>query len=88
MKILSILAILVGSVAVAGPETPQMVSAKGLPRGCSIYLWPGSPVSGGRCIFSDSVMTGIQTVDPLVIRCSRLEVRCTRAKARPTEKKG
>ncbi len=88
MKILAVLAILVGSVALAAPERPQEISAKGLPRGCSVYLWPGSQVSGGRCVFSDSVMTGIQSVDPLVIRCSRIEVRCTRPKSRPIEKKG
>ena len=31
---------------------------------------------GGRCPFSDEVMVGIRRLDPLTIRCARLEVTC------------
>lgn len=88
MKILAVLTLFSSALAFGAAERATEIRAKGLPRGCSVYLWPGSSVSGGRCVFSDSVMTGIQSVDPLTIRCSRLEVRCNRTKARPTEKKG
>ena len=44
--------------------------------GCSVRVWSGQPRQGGRCLFSDEVMTGIRSIDPMIILCSRLDVQC------------
>lgn len=61
-------------------ETETLVTSKAPSRvgNCQVRIWSAHDVTGGRCTFFDEVMVGIRTVDPLVIRCGRLEVTCSR----------
>ncbi len=43
---------------------------------CQVMKWGTHQTSGGRCLFSDEVMTGIISVDPLIVQCSMLRVTC------------
>ena len=45
---------------------------------CNVNVGFGHPTQGSRCVFTDEVMTGIQSLDPFVILCSRVGVQCTR----------
>lgn len=45
---------------------------------CQVNLMGGFNVTGGRCRFFDEAMTGIVSLDPLTIRCSRINVSCNR----------
>lgn len=35
-------------------------------------------VGGGRCRFRDEVVIGVVSVDPIIVRCARLDVQCSR----------
>jgi hypothetical protein len=49
---------------------------------CNVNVWSGMPYQGNRCPFFDQVMTGIEKLDPLTIRCSRMSINCFRGKER------
>ena len=61
----------VASAAMAS-EVPTEV-----PANCRVNVGFGSLSPGGRC-FSGEVMTGIRSMDPLQIYCSRITVDCPR----------
>lgn len=45
---------------------------------CNTWLMGAHVVQGNRCRFSDEAMVGIESVDPMRIRCARISVRCNR----------
>ncbi len=73
MKLL--LAMIVLSSFAWGAETAEKTDERSF---CNVSLFSGSSVVGNRCRFFDEVMTGIVRLDPLTIRCSRLNVTCNR----------
>jgi hypothetical protein len=79
MKIAALTAALLGTFAFAVPKESERVAFSERFPGCDVRLWNAMDVAGGRCRFLDEVMVGIRTIDPLIIRCARLDVRCNRA---------
>ena len=55
-----------------------LLSASALAADCQVRTYFAHDVSGGRCIFNDEVMVGISKLEPLTVRCAKLEVRCNR----------
>lgn len=45
-------------------------------RSCNATTYLIQNVVGGQCRWSDQIMVGITSLDPLVIRCARLQVSC------------
>ena len=63
----------------AATDLQQDVAPKAANRAfCNVNLMGGFNVTGGRCHFFDEVMTGIVSLEPLTIRCSRVTVTCNR----------
>ena len=52
---------------------------------CTVRVWLAHDVQGGRCYFSDEVMVGIKSLDPLVVRCGRVEVQCPKGNVDTSE---
>lgn len=78
--------LVVAGAAMAGEEGMMLKELK-TPNGpCQVRVGFGHTTSGGRCFSYDEVMTGIQSVDPLMIRCSRLEVTCRDSDGATAEK--
>ena len=48
---------------------------------CDVRTYMAHDTTSGRCSYWDEVMVGITRLDPLTIRCARLEVRCNREAA-------
>lgn len=61
------------AVAQEGNVIREVVTPNGT---CQVRVGYGHITAGGRCFPGDEVMTGIHQGDPLMIRCSRLEVTC------------
>lgn len=50
-----------------------------LSQRCETRTYLAHDTPGSRCNFWDEVMVGIAKLDPLTIRCARLEVTCPSA---------
>ena len=87
MKIVALVVSFVGVLSFASPQDSDRIPFSERFPGCDVRLWSAADVTGGRCRFLDEVMVGIRSLDPLVIRCARLEVRCSRPSAPATEKR-
>ena len=61
-----------------GAKSNNSVSAPKDRAFCNVSMMGGFTTTGGRCRFFDEVMTGIVSLDPLTIRCSRVNVTCNR----------
>ncbi len=69
--------LLLTSVTFAAEETIQLKITSPEDMYCTTNTYGEYIASGSRCFYGD-VMTGIQSVSPIQIRCSRLTVNCSR----------
>ena len=53
---------------------------------CQASTYFSHSVTGNSCIFNDEVMVGIDSIEPMRIRCARLQVNCTRPTEQSPEK--
>ena len=66
--------IFVGNTYAASPE--RVIETKDGRIRCSVRTYFGYNTTRPKCRWWDEVMIGITSVDPLTIRCARLEVTC------------
>lgn len=65
-----------GAVLAAVSVASTTGEHKGIGQRCDVRTYLAHDVPGSRCNYWDEVMVGIKSVDPLTIRCARLEVTC------------
>ena len=79
MKVL-ILTLCLGTLASANHHEIQVDG-----RSCNVTTYFTQNITGGQCRWYDEVMVGIKSVEPLIIRCARLQVSCTKSSQSPEE---
>ncbi len=60
--------------------------AEGERINCTARTYFNHSVSGGQCYFSDEVMTGIESENPLRVNCAKLQVDCYKSPVESPEK--
>jgi len=53
---------------------------------CDVRTYFAYTTTRDRCTWRDDVMVGVASVDPLTIRCARLEVTCQKREDAKSEK--
>ncbi|MBI4406095.1 MAG: hypothetical protein HY537_18190 [Deltaproteobacteria bacterium] len=70
--------------AMAEPASKDEVNPVG---NCNVRVMFKHNVQGGICPYLDEVMIGVVSLEPLTVRCGRLEAYCPRAASSSTAEK-
>lgn len=76
MRPIFILFLIISGVATAEAEKEPPLTVNTDYVQCQVRPGFGHITSGGRCFYNE-VMTGIESTNPLMVRCADLQAQCT-----------